>query len=118
MPPPNVVGSFGAADGMLRRGAVEDLRLPVLRFFAVFFAVRLREGAVLRALAFRDAPLRAAPLRDRAVRLVFRAALVLRPRLALRLRLPLLFFLPRGGILLLRELGSQSSGGQSKFAAR
>src|SRR5258705_12594285 len=76
------------------------------------FAAPLREAAVLRAL------LRDAPAREPAARLVFRAALLLRLAAALRLRLAFAFFLPRGGILLLRELGSPSSRGRSKFAAR
>jgi hypothetical protein len=69
-------------------------------FFALRFAAPFRE-AVLRALVLRDAR-----ARERAVRFVLRAALDLRLAAALRLRLLFDFFLPRGGILLLRELGS------------
>lgn len=126
----------------MRRVDADDVRLPALRFvlralllaprFAVLlalpFAVLLlapplaapaREPAILRppllraALVFFDAP-----AREPAARPVFRAALVFRLLDALALRLAFDFFLPRGGILLLRELGSQSSGGRSKFAAR
>jgi hypothetical protein len=51
--------------------------------------------------------LRDALARERAERFALRAAVDFRARDALFLRLPLLFFLPRGGILLLREPGSQ-----------
>jgi hypothetical protein len=64
-------------------------------------------AALLRAAPFRALVLRDAPARERVERFALRAAVDFRPRDALFLRLPLLFFLPRGGILLLRELGSQ-----------
>jgi hypothetical protein len=74
----------------------------------VRFTVRFRGVAVLRALVFREAP-----ARERAVRFVFRAALVLRLRAALRLRLAFDFFLPRGGIFLLRESGSHRAASEA-----
>ena len=105
----------------MRRVDADGLRLAVLRFAvrALFMAPRfagpLREAAVLR---LRAVVLRAAPAREPAARLVFRAALLLRLADALRLRLAFDFFLPRGGILLLRELDSPTSRGRSKFTAR
>jgi len=98
MAPPNA-GTIGAVCAGIRRAAVGGLRLLALRLAAGFavrlavrfgarLAARFREVAVLRALVFREAP-----ARERAVRFVFRAALFV-------------FFLPRGGILLLREPGS------------
>jgi hypothetical protein len=97
MPPPNA-GTIGEVCAGIRRAAIGGLRLLALRFaagFAVRLAVRfadrfaagLREVAVLRALVFREAP-----ARERTVRFVFCAALFV-------------FFLPRGGILLLRMSG-------------
>ena len=83
-------------------------------------AARFR-GAVAFRVAFGEpllrapALLRAAPVRffDAPVR--FRLAVALRfrlaPALGLRDAARLVFFLPRGGILLLRELGSQSAAG-------
>jgi len=99
--------TLGEGRAGVRRVDGDGLRLAVLRFAvrallaAPRFAAPLREAAVLRALFFRDAP-----AREPAARLVFRAALLLRLADALRLRLAFDFFLPRGGILLLRELGS------------
>src|SRR6185503_7324426 len=61
-------------------------------------------AALFRAALFRALVLREAPARERDERFALRAAVDFRPRAALFLRLPLLFFLPRGGILLLREL--------------
>ena len=116
IPPPALAGSAATGRAGTLSAGFDALRLAAVGFaarFAARLAGRFRAVAVLRALVFR-----AAPARERAVRFVFRAALVFRPRDALRLRLALVFFLPRGGICLLRELGSQSSGGRSKFAAR
>jgi hypothetical protein len=120
--PTGLVAGDGRAG--IRRVDADDLRLPALRlvlralllatrFAAPFFEAAVLRPPLLRALVFRDAP-----AREPAARLVFRAALVLRLLDALRLRLAFDFFLPRGGILLLREQCSQSSGGRSKFAAR
>jgi hypothetical protein len=97
----------------VRRRTVVDGRLLA--------ALRFREAVAFRAVLFRElaARLRAAPLvfRETAVRFRLPAALRFRlpPARALPRRLPaaarLVFFLPRGGILLLRELGSQSAAG-------
>jgi hypothetical protein len=99
------------------------LRLPALRLVlrALLLAARLvaplRETAVLRPPLLRALVFRDALAREPAARLVFRAALLLRLPDALRFRLAFDFFLPRGGILLLRELGSPSSRRHSMFAA-
>jgi hypothetical protein len=99
-----------AAAAAARRRVGEALRLVALRFV-------LRFAAPFRAAPFRAAPFRAllreAPARERVERFALRAAVDFRPRDALFLRLPLLFFLPRGGILLLRELGSQREVGEA-----
>ena len=99
--PPSFAAS-AATGAALRRAAVEDFRLAPLRL-ALRFAALFR-AALLRALVLREA----LP-RERAVRFALRAALALRLR-DFGLRLPLLFFLPRGGILLLCEPGSTLGG--------
>src|SRR5262245_9192367 len=105
--PPNLDGSLAAAAaGAARRRVGEALRLVALRFV-------LRLAAPFRAAPFRALVLRDAPARERVERFALRAAVAFRPRDALFLRLPLLFFLPRGGILLLRELGSQREVGKA-----
>jgi hypothetical protein len=110
------------------RDAGEDRRGVVL-FRTVLFRAVLFRAALFRAALFRapEARLREAPpvLREPvAVRL--RPPAALRFRLALRFRpaaprallrladaARLVFFLPRGGILLLRELRSQSAAGEA-----
>src|SRR5262245_33660700 len=117
-----------AAAGALREASAGLLLPTGLGDRRTIAAARLLEPTAFRALVDRDAPDRL-----RAALLVFRAAVRLRladtlrfrpaavaPReVAARLRdaVRLLFFLPRGGIFLLRELGSHRSE-PSKFAAR
>src|SRR5262250_830142 len=99
MAPPNLEASVAAgAAAAARRRVGEALRAVALRL-VLRLAAPFR-AALFRAVVFRDA-------RERVERFALRAAVDFRPRDALFLRLPLLFFLPRGGILLLRELGSQ-----------
>jgi hypothetical protein len=89
------------------RGAV-ILRAVLFRDAAPFGARIFRDDAErFGALAFREAAARL-----RAGLLAFRETAVrFRPEAALRVRL--VFFLPRGGIFLLRELGSQSAAGEA-----
>jgi len=91
-----------AAAPVARRRVGDALRLPALRL-VLRLAAPFR-AALFRAALFRALVLREAPARERVERFALRAAVDFRPRAALFLRLPLLFFLPRGGILLLREL--------------
>jgi hypothetical protein len=96
-----------AAAPVARRRVGDALRLPALRLvlrLAAPFRAALFRAALFRAALFRALVLREAPARERVERFALRAAVDFRPRAALFLRLPLLFFLPRGGILLLREL--------------
>jgi hypothetical protein len=114
-------------------GAGEDRRGVVI-FRTVLFRVAVFRAVLFRAVLFRavlfrapEARLRAAPpvLREPvAVRLRLPAALRFRLALLFRLAPPrallrlagaarLVFFLPRGGILLLRELHSQSAPGEA-----
>ena len=131
MPPPAAAGarrgedaSAGAAAGagVRRRTGVED-GLPAVA------VLRFRAPAALRdAVAFRAPPVFRAPKpRFRAAPVLFRLAPVrfllapvrfrLAPARVLLRFLPaaarFVFFLPRGGILLLRELGSQSGAGEA-----
>lgn len=92
----------------------------------VLDAMRLRDAVLFREVVFREAVFREPEARLRAAAPVRREPVApLRPAAALRfplaargavlLRLAaaarFVFFLPRGGILLLRELGSQSAAG-------
>jgi len=114
LPAAGVRRSAGAAAGAgaLRRTVGEEGLVLAARFRgAVAFRVAFREP-LFRAPA---ALLRVAPVRFFDAPARFRLAAALRFRLAPALRLRdaarLVFFLPRGGILLLRELGSQSAAG-------
>src|SRR5262245_10214503 len=109
MPPPNFDGSRAAVAAAARRRVAEDFRLVALRFVA------FRLVAPFRAALFRALFLRAAPAR--VARFALRAAVDFLPRDAL-LRLPLLFFLPRGGILLLREFSQRAAGEANSLPPR
>jgi len=106
-PPKDGALAAAAVAAAARRRVGEALRPAALRFVlrlaAPFRAAPFR-AALFRAALFRALVLREAPARERDERFALRAAVDFRPRAALFLRLPLLFFLPRGGILLLREL--------------
>jgi hypothetical protein len=96
---------------------------------AVLFGAVIFLAVVFLAVVFRVPPFRAPEARLRAVPPLLREPVIVRLRLpaALRFRLAparallrrlagaarLVFFLPRGGILLLRELGSQSAAGEA-----
>jgi hypothetical protein len=113
MAPENFEGSLAAGALSIARRLVAAFPLGTLRFVLRLAA---RFGAAFRAAPFRAAPFRAAllralvlrdaPARPRLEAFALRFAADFRPRDALCLRLPLLFFLPRGGIFLLREPGS------------
>ena len=112
--PANAGAAAGAAFAGARRSV--DFCPPELRFVlrAVFFAAFL---VLFLAAPFRDAVFRPLDLRDALARVRFRAVGF---RLAdvLRLRLPVLFFLARAAIFLLRVPGyhlSVTSGVYTRF---
>jgi len=106
---PLAVGSLSTARRLVAAFPLGALRL-VLRLAAPFRAAPFRSAPFravpFRAALFRALVLRDAPARPRLEAFALRFAADFRPRDALCLRLPLLFFLPRGGIFLLREPGS------------